>query len=164
MKQYPESNVPASSTGGKRKALPTVIVLHHTGGSGNDANEIAYLQNNPAGVSIHYYISKTGTRTRMVPDDVIAYHCGNSKVGSLGAPNAASLGIEICNTGSKTKPDPYPLAQIESTAQVVARWLHAYPIQMITSHAGIDTKGKYDPYNFPWQQFYAILATYMVTE
>jgi len=164
MTTYPEQTKPAASTGGKRKALPTVIVLHHTAGNGNAASELAYLQNNPAGVSIHYHVAKDGSRTRMVPDDVIAYHVGNSLVGSLGSPNAAALGIEISNTGSKTVPDAYPVAQIDSVAGIVARWLAAYPIQMITSHAGIDTKGKYDPYNFPWQAFYELLAKHVVNE
>jgi len=157
---YPEQTVPAANTGGKRTKAPTVIVLHHTGGSGNDANEIAYLQNNAAGVSIHYYVSKTGARTRMVPDDVIAFHVGYSKVGSLGAPNAASLGIEISNTGSKTKPDLFPAEQVASVAGIVATWLNKYPgIQMVTSHAGIDTRGKYDPHNFPWADFWRLVGS-----
>jgi N-acetylmuramoyl-L-alanine amidase len=154
-----EMNVPATSTGGKRSSAPTVIVLHHTAGSGNAAAEVEYLRENPRGVSIHYHVAKNGARTRMVPDDVIAFHVGLSKVGSLGAPNAASLGIEISNTGSKTKPDLYPAEQVASVASIVATWLKKYPgIQMITSHAGIDTKGKYDPYNFPWADFWRLVG------
>jgi N-acetylmuramoyl-L-alanine amidase len=157
---YPEQTVPAANTGGKRTKAPTVIVLHHTAGNGNAASEVEYLRNNAAGVSIHYHVAKSGARTRMVPDDVIAFHVGYSKVGSLGAPNAASLGIEISNTGSITVPDAYPAEQVASVAGIVATWLKKYPgIQMITSHAGIDTKGKYDPYNFPWADFWRLVGS-----
>jgi N-acetyl-anhydromuramyl-L-alanine amidase AmpD len=104
----------------------------------------------------------------MVMDERIAYHVGFSLVGSLGnrSPNGMSLGIEIMNSGSKTVPDPYPHAQVDSTAEQVAIWLKKWPsIQMITPHAGIDTQGKYDPHAFPWDVFWKLLSLHMgVTE
>lgn len=154
--KYPEMSVPATSHGSRRPKPPQVIVLHHTAGSGNTANEVEYLRKNDRGVSIHYHIAKDGLKTRMVPDDIIAYHVGNSLTGSLGLPNNVSLGIEISNRGDGK--DPYTLAQIESVAETVALWLTLYPIQMVTSHAAIDTKGKIDPLAFPWQQFWGLVA------
>lgn len=154
--KYPETSVPAVSHGSRRAKHPTVIVLHHTAGSGNTAAEVEYLRKNDRGVSIHYHIAKDGLKTRMVPDDIIAYHVGNSITGSLGLPNNVTLGIEISNRGDGK--DPYTLPQIESVAETVAQWLTLYPIEMVTSHAGIDTKGKIDPLAFPWQQFWGLVA------
>lgn len=152
----------AKSYGDRKDAIPKVIVLHHTGGAGNEKAEIAYLQSNPVGVSIHVCIAKDGTRYRMVDDEDVAYHVGYSKVGSLGIPNVVSLGIELINTGSKKHPDPWPTEQVDSCAEQVAEWLLKYPtIQMITSHAGIDTRGKYDPWMFPWDKFWQLLSWHM---
>ncbi len=142
----------------KRRQMPRVIVLHHTGGSGNVENEVQYLADNKPGVSVHVVIAKDGTRYRMVNDEHVAYHCGYSKVGSLGRPNEVSLGIELINTGNKKELDPWPNEQIVSCVEQVYEWTQKYEIEMITSHAGIDTMGKYDPYKFPWQLFYRLLG------
>lgn len=151
-KTYGYGEVWCESTGGKRKGLPLAIVLHHTAGNTDRANEVQYLKSNPRGVSIHYHVAKDGYKTRMVPDDVVAFHVGYSTVGSLGNPNEVSLGIEISNRG--TGKDPYPADQVDSVAEIVAGWMHKYYIRMITPHAGIDTKGKIDPYDFPWGWFW----------
>jgi N-acetyl-anhydromuramyl-L-alanine amidase AmpD len=122
------------------------------------------LRSNSPGVSIHCIIAKDGRRTRMVDDERIAFHVGFSAIGSLGnrSANAMSLGIEIINSGSKSVPDPYPHSQVDSTAEQVAIWLKKFPtIQMITPHAGIDTKGKYDPHAFPWDVFWQLLSLHM---
>ncbi len=156
---YEVRNAPAVSRASRKGVIPKVIVLHHTGGSGNEKAEIAYLQKNPANVSIHVCIAKDGTRYRMVADEEVAYHVGYSKVGSLGLPNVVSLGIELINTGSKKKPDPWPTAQVDSCGEQVAEWLMKYPtIEMVTSHAGIDTRGKYDPWLFPWDTFWGAVG------
>lgn len=138
-------------------ATPRVIVLHHTGGSGNVENEVAYLVQNRARVSAHFVIAKDGTQYRMVRDEHAAHHCGFSRIGAIGLPNQSSFGIELINTGAKRKLDPWPDAQVESCAQVVWRWMQVYDIEMVTSHRGIDTMGKYDPHLFPWKRFYAYL-------
>lgn len=164
---YPVVSAPASSHGGRRSMPPEVIVLHHTGGTGTAQSQVAYLQNNPRGVSIHVFIDKDGTQYRMVDDDVIAYHVGNSVIGSIGnrKPNDMSLGIELMNTGSKTVPDPYPYEQVHSCGILVATWLKKYnAIHMITAHAGIDTQGKYDPHGFPWDVFWRALSVELCRE
>jgi N-acetyl-anhydromuramyl-L-alanine amidase AmpD len=161
---YPVDTVSAQSQGGVRAQPPQVIVLHHTGSAAPAFNQIAYLQNNARSVSIHCIIAKDGRRTRMVDDERIAFHVGFSAIGSLGnrSANAMSLGVEIMNSGSKTVPDPYPHPQVDSTAEQVAIWLKKFPtIQMITPHAGIDTKGKYDPHAFPWDVFWKLLSLHM---
>jgi N-acetyl-anhydromuramyl-L-alanine amidase AmpD len=161
---YPVDTVPALSQGGVRAQPPQIIVLHHTGSAGPSFNQIEYLRSNARSVSIHCIIAKDGRRTRMVDDERIAFHVGFSAIGSLGnrSANAMSLGIEIMNSGSKTVPDPYPHSQVDSTAEQVAIWLKKFPtIQMITPHAGIDTKGKYDPYAFPWDVFWKLLSVHM---
>jgi N-acetyl-anhydromuramyl-L-alanine amidase AmpD len=153
----------ATSKGrGRSGSVPKVVVLHHTGGNGNVDAEVGYLQNNPRGVSIHVCITKDGTRYRMVRDEDTAYHCGYSRVGSLGSANNVTLGIELINRGTRNPPDEYPIAQIDSCAEQVAEWLSKYDsIQMITPHAAIDTQGKVDPYNFPWRIFWEYIAIYL---
>lgn len=154
---------PAKSYGSRERNVPKVIVLHHTGGNGNVDAEVGYLQNNPRGVSIHVCIAKDGTRYRMVDDENSAYHVGYSKVGNLGNPNQVSLGIELINRGIPTPADDYPLTQIRSASEQVAVWMKKYKtISMITPHAGIDTQGKVDPYNFPWVIFWKELQNYLL--
>lgn len=153
---------PAKSFGSRFGNNPKVVVLHHTGGSGNVENEVRYLQDNPPGVSIHVCIAKDGTRYRMVDDKYAAYHVGYSKVGSIGkGANQVSLGIELINTGSKTKRDLWPDEQVESCAEQVVQWMKAYNIEMVTSHGGIDTRGKFDPYLFPWNRFWGYVGRIM---
>lgn len=152
----------AKSRGSRYNNVPKVIVLHHTGGNGNVNAEVGYLQNNPRGVSIHVCIAKDGTRYRMVKDEEAAYHVGFSKVGNLGQPNLVSLGIELINRGIPLPADEFPLLQIQSCAEQVAIWMKKYnSICMITPHSGIDTKGKVDPYNFPWHIFWKELHNYL---
>jgi len=154
----------AKNYGSRFISVPKVIVIHHTGGNGNVEAEVGYLQNNPRDVSIHVCITKDGTRYRMVKDEDVAYHVGNSKVGNLGKPNQVSLGIELINRGIPIPADDYPLLQVKSCAEQVAIWMKKYnSICMVTPHAGIDTRGKVDPYNFPWNVFWKYVAIYLTT-
>lgn len=156
-KTYEYGEVWCEATSGKRPKAPTVIVLHHTGGNGNRVSEVNYLRRNDRGVSIHYHVAKDGYQTRMVADDVIAHHVGNSLIGSMGPPNLAALGIEISNRGDGK--DLYPQDQVDSVAQICAKWIYQYPtIKMFTPHGGIDTKGKYDPVEFPWGYFFIYMT------
>lgn len=156
-KKYEYGEVWCEATSGKRPKPPTVIVLHHTGGSGNRVAEVNYLRKNDRGVSIHFHVAKDGYQTRMVADDVIAHHVGYSAIGSMGQPNPASLGIEISNKGDGK--DVYPHDQVDSVAAIVAQWFYLYPtIKMFTPHGGIDTKGKFDPVEFPWGYFWAYMT------
>lgn len=154
MGKYPVIVRMAKSHGSRNKLEPNMVVLHHTAGSGNTENEVSYLQSNSAGVSIHVCIAKDGTRYRMVDDERSAYHVGYSKV-SLGNANQVSLGIELINKGRKVPPfDDYPDAQVESCAEQVVEWMAKYNIMVVTSHEAIDTRGKFDPWRFPWKKFW----------
>lgn len=151
---YPVILRPAKSHGSRNMIIPKMIVLHHTAGGGNVESEVSYLQSNSAGVSIHVCIAKDGTRYRMVDDERVAYHVGYSKT-SLGNPNHVSLGIELINKGKRTPPfDDYPDAQVESCAEQVVEWMKKYEIHVVTSHEAIDTRGKFDPWMFPWKKFW----------
>ncbi len=164
-----ERLAPRGMTGGRRSWDPQVVVLHHTGGSGSEENQVQYLLKNDRFVSIHVCIAKSGKRYRMVPDDVIAHHVGNSAIGSIGlgdgiprvTSNGMSLGIELINSGSKVVLDPWPEAQVQSCAEQVSEWLLKYDIKMVTSHGGIDKMGKYDPYKFPMKKFWGYVGSYM---
>ena len=159
---YPTQTIPATSQGGPRPQPPEIVVLHHTGSGGTLASQAEYLRKNPAGVSIHLLIGKDGTRIRMVDDMHIAYHVGYSTIGTIGNrnPNSMSLGIELANSGTRNPPDPYPHEQVDSCAEIVTGWLKTYQIHAVVPHALIDTQGKYDPYGFPWDVFWALVAKY----
>lgn len=158
-----------SVIGGQRGWSPRVVVLHHTGGSGKVEDQVNYLRKNDRGVSIHVVIGKDGTRYRMVRDEQIAHHVGYSHIGSIGkgmgvpvvTPNSMSLGIELVNTGNRKVIDPWPDVQVDSCAEQVAEWMKKYEIEMVTSHGGIDKMGKYDPYKFPYTQFWMYVGYYM---
>lgn len=161
-----------SVVGGVRGWNPRVIVLHHTGGNGRVEDQLKYLQKNDRMVSAHVVIGKDGTRYRMVRDDVIAHHVGNSEIGTIGkgggvpvvTPNSMSLGIELVNTGSKRLLDAWPDVQVDSCAEQVAEWMRKYEIEMVTSHGGIDKMGKYDPYKFPYLRFWGYVGYYLRKE
>lgn len=163
---YSNEFIPATSQGGKRSRPPEIIVLHHTGSGAPLPAQAEYLRKNASGVSIHALIGKDGHRIFMVEDMNIAYHVGNSRIGAIGSgnPNDMSLGIELANTGSKYTPDPYPLEQVDSCAQLVSLWLRTYQIHAVVPHALIDTRGKYDPYGFPWDTFWGLVAKWKDTQ
>lgn len=130
----------------------TMIVMHATAGR----NSLKWLTTDPASnVSAHRLIDNAGQIYKCVPDDVVANHVGNSRIGNSIGLNRMSLGIELENTNDGTQ--LYPRWQLQSAAWQVAEWWSLYGPLPIVPHSLIDTKGKSDPYKFPWSTFNSFL-------
>lgn len=120
------------------------------------------------GNSGHYYVDRDGCIERWVPDDRIAHHVRDH--------NAASIGIELVNTGRwphwydsrRQQPDePYPDVQIAALVTLIAQLRQRLPnLWGIAGHEDLDratvaasdapqrqVRRKVDPGPmFPWPQ------------
>src|SRR4051812_434763 len=87
------------------------LVLHYTGmASCQDA--LDRLRDPTFEVSAHYLIDEDGTVYRMVPEEMRAWHAGNSYWRGVRDINSTSVGIELVNPGHDNGYQPFPSAQI----------------------------------------------------
>lgn len=116
---------------------PNGIILHHTGSS-NEAGDVAWLSHYHAKpVSVNQLVKRDGTIVQIVPNDVIAWHAGDSVLNGRADCNEWCIGVEICNRGDGT--EPYTEAQRESVAQTVAYncALYHIPDRNVSTHAHV---------------------------
>lgn len=121
-----------------RKGAPiSAIVLHHTAMAENAVGVGEFFQRPNAKVSSHYVVDRDGSLVRPVPDDKRAWHAGRSEFQGAGDVNTFSIGIEICNVGDGV--EPYPEAQMQAVAKLVA-WLaqtYQVPLTRLTRHRDV---------------------------
>lgn len=101
------------------------------------------------GVSPHYIIDRSGKIYRLVADENIAYHAGESRVpdGRAGV-NNFSIGIELINSKTeKPKDDQYAALK-----KLIARLKSEYSIKYVLGHNQIAPGRKDDPWNFDWKK------------
>lgn len=133
----------------------TILVLHATVGS--YASSLAWLCDPASKVSSHYLIRKDGHIARLVPDELAAWHAGNSQWHGLGSEDIQrqSIGVELENANDGH--DPYPPAQIAAAHWLCQQKIARYNIERadVVRHIDIATpKGrKTDPAGFPWPLF-----------
>jgi N-acetyl-anhydromuramyl-L-alanine amidase AmpD len=141
----------ARHTAGPRAAADILyIILHSTVGS--LSSSLDWLTTNPnSNVSVHRLVDQNGDIYKIADDLVICNHVGYSRMGNT-SPNPYALGIEMVNRNDGT--DTYELAQIESVVLQVREWKGLYGDIPVMAHAQIDTRGKTDPFKFPWPRFY----------
>lgn len=131
------------------------VVLHANAAGGGIGPALGWLTNAASKVSYHILVDVDGAVYRLVPDERAAWHAGPAVVGPLGKPasnlNRWSLGVAAHhpNDGSA-----YDSRQVAAMARVVAGWLRQYPIDLVTSHAAVQSN-KNDPRGFPWLRFWA---------
>ena len=73
------------------------------------------LTNIQSEVSSHYFITKNGNITLLVPELYIAWHAGKSKWKGQSLLNKNSIGIEITNPGHRFGYKNFTYKQINST-------------------------------------------------
>jgi N-acetylmuramoyl-L-alanine amidase len=112
-------------------------------------------------VSSHYLVGNDDPVTlwRLVDEERMAWHAGNSSWKDFTQLNASSIGIEIVNTGLRDTPagrsyTPFPRSQMQALTglirEVVAR--HRIKPEFILGHAEIAPQRKTDPGPlFPWK-------------
>ena len=131
------------------------IIIHYTGMKSEKA-AIDRLTNIQSQVSSHYFISKNGNITLLVPELYIAWHAGKSKWKGKSLLNKNSIGIEISNPGHKFGYVNFTNKQINSTVILIKNLMNKYKIHKknILGHSDIAPDRKKDPgEKFPWEYF-----------
>jgi N-acetylmuramoyl-L-alanine amidase len=174
------SGVVEAKPGGHPRRRPVdAIIIHSLGGPDcrdgrrvykkidGDARTWMAVFNRLPIVSIHYVIDRDGQVEAGVPESIAATHA----VGW----NQRSIGIELVNNGDGL--DPFPAAQVEALARLVAAIRQRHPAitpPRILRHSDVDRstfpaaryggsctsqRRKLDPGEaFPWAEFVAHLA------
>ena len=120
----------------------------------NDKLAINKLTDFNSKVSCHYYISKNGKLTQMVPELYIAWHAGNSKWKNDKSLNSNSIGIEISNPGHEHGYEIFKTKQIKSLIKISKILIKKYKIKKhnILGHSDVAPLRKKDPgEKFPWK-------------
>ena len=129
------------------------IIIHYTGMK-SEKSAIDRLTNIQSEVSSHYFISKNGNITLLVPELYIAWHAGKSKWKSESLLNRNSIGIEITNPGHRFEYKNFTNKQINSIVILIKYLLNKYKISKknVLGHSDIAPDRKKDPgEKFPWE-------------
>tara|TARA_B100001750_G_scaffold210458_1_gene191038 strand:+ start:102 stop:806 length:705 start_codon:yes stop_codon:yes gene_type:complete len=129
------------------------VIIHYTGMKSEKA-AIDRLTNIQSQVSSHYFISKNGNITLLVPELYIAWHAGKSKWKDKSFLNKNSIGIEITNPGHRFEYKNYTNKQINSIVILIKYLLNKYKISKknVLGHSDIAPDRKKDPgEKFPWE-------------
>ena len=140
----------------KRNSKQIKFIIFHYTGMKNEQDAIKKLTNIQSQVSSHYFISKNGNITLLVPELYIAWHAGKSKWKSESLLNRNSIGIEITNPGHKFGYVNFTNKQINSTVILIKNLMNKYKIHKknILGHSDIAPDRKKDPgEKFPWEYF-----------
>src|SRR5262245_53156302 len=81
-----------------RGARVDILLLHYTGMT-TEEEALARLADRTAGVSAHYFVHDDGRIVQMVPEQLRAWHAGQSSWKHAININARSIGIEVANPG-----------------------------------------------------------------
>ena len=137
------------------RTLPvSMVVLHYTGMK-TAAEAEARLCDPAAKVSAHYLIDEGGEVVRLVPEDKRAWHAGRSFWRGIADVNSASIGIELANPGHEWGYRPFPPAQMEALAPLLAAIVARHRIAPINvvGHSDVAPGRKEDPgelFDWPW--------------
>jgi len=129
------------------------IIVHYTGMKSEKA-ALDRLTNIQSEVSSHYFITKNGNITLLVPELYIAWHAGKSKWKGQSFLNKNSIGIEITNPGHRFGYKNFSNKQINSIVILIKYLLNKYKISKknVLGHSDIAPDRKKDPgEKFPWE-------------
>lgn len=136
-----------------RRHPVTVLVLHHTAGSLPSSLKTLQGKDPNHRVGVHYVVTDEPKPRviRMVPEDMAAFHAGNSSWGKLEGLNQHSIGIEIINYDGNIY--PYSDAQADIIFALCAEIIRRHGIKPwnVVAHSDIAVGRKIDPGSkFPW--------------
>jgi N-acetyl-anhydromuramyl-L-alanine amidase AmpD len=147
-----------SFTPGKDRPIQGII-LHST--DGEERGDIDTLTR--TGVSVHYYVTRTGKIYQFVNDGDVANHAGKTSGTYSGYNNANTIGIEQEHYDRGGKGGKYgqdwPEAQVQATARLVAYLQKKYGLtnSNVFGHSDVAPERKQDPYNYPWDKFHQLV-------
>jgi len=134
-------------------AAVDLLVLHYTELPLKESLEILSDDKREKRVSAHYVLAEDGTAYRLVPEDRVAWHAGQSHWRGREALNATSIGIEIVNLHGDRH--DYPPRQIAALIELCRAVLARHPAivpQNVVGHSDIAPQRKIDPgLRFPWK-------------
>ena len=129
-----------------------VLVLHYTELPLQESLDILRDDRRRHPVSAHYVLAEDGTSYRLVPEDRVAWHAGQSHWRGREALNATSIGIEIVNLDGDRH--DYPPQQIAALIELCRAILARHPAiaaRNVVGHSDIAPQRKIDPgKRFPW--------------
>lgn len=135
----------------KERTVDSIIIHSSYDALGDDPYDVDGLvaEYKLYGVSAHYLIDRKGVVYRLVADENVAYHAGQSKTpdGRTGV-NYFSLGIEIMNT----KEDKFTKKQYSALNNLLSELKKTYDIKYVLGHDDIAPNRKTDPWNFDWSE------------
>jgi hypothetical protein len=131
------------------RKIDTVILHSSYNALGGDkySLEKLILEYKEYGVAPHYVIDRKGEIFRLVKDENIAYHAGESRMpdGRTGV-NNFSIGVELMNI----EEDEFTSEQYVAVNDLIAYLENKYEISYILGHNQIAPKRKTDPWNINW--------------
>ena len=141
--------------GPRRDGLtPRFVVIHHTAMASAEV-AIERLCDPATEVSAHYVICKAGAVTRLVPENLRAWHAGAGEWMGLQDLNSRSIGIELDNNGQLPFSEPLMAALLELLPGILSRW--DIPPENVIGHSDMAPGRKVDPGpHFDWPRLAAL--------
>ena len=130
------------------------IIIHYTGMQSKIAS-IKRLESRKHKVSCHFLIDRKGEVLKMVNENKIAWHAGESKWKNLKNLNDSSIGIELVNKGHRNGYEKFTSKQISTLISLCLKLKKKYKIRNsnIIGHSDIAPLRKQDPgEKFPWKR------------
>ncbi len=136
-----------------RAAAVEHLVLHYTELPLEESLDVLTDPARPLKVSAHYVLAEDGTVYRLVPEDRVAWHAGQSWWRGRERLNETSIGIEIVNLHGDRH--DYPPRQIAALIELCGAILARHPgiePRNVVGHSDIAPRRKIDPgLRFPWK-------------
>ncbi len=133
------------------RKIDTIIIHSSYDALGSDPYSVSGViaEYKSYGVSPHYLIDRKGQVSRLVVDQNIAYHAGDSTMpdGRTGV-NNFSIGIEMLTT----KKDKLTQEQYDALKLLIVDLKGKYGITAVLGHNQIAPERKDDPWNFEWNK------------
>ncbi len=129
---------------------PSLVVLHYTAMASAEA-ALQRLCDPDCEVSAHYLVDRFGAVTRMVSEDMRAWHAGAGAWGGMDDVNSRSIGIELDNPGHH----PFPEAQMRVLEDLLGGVLTRWSISPsgVIAHSDMAPDRKSDPgRRFDWKR------------
>jgi len=143
-------NRPSPNWSHRRKSISAIII--HDTASKTAESALDWLTKPESKVSCHYLVARNGQVYRLVPEDLKAWHAGESSLHGENDVNDFSIGIELEDMDN----DPYPDKQMEELGLLCGHLCRMYkiPLNRVVGHQHIAPGRKVDPGpDFPWYKF-----------
>jgi N-acetylmuramoyl-L-alanine amidase len=144
---------PSPNFDDRKNGRPDLILLHYTGMKTGEA-ALERLTAPASKVSSHYVVFEDGRIVQCVPEDLRAWHAGESSWAGETDINSRSIGIEIVNPGHEFGYRDFPLRQIAAVISLCKSIItRRGPISAdrILAHSDVAPARKQDPgEKFPW--------------